>query len=81
MAGPTTKIGFQTSDPAQAKAGSKAPAPSRAALQNVVQKAPSSTGNPGKSEIKFGKQPGGYGGSSTSKGTIKVSVSGTNLQN
>ena len=79
MAAGTTKIGFQTSDPVQPKAGGKAPAPARAALQNVVQSAPSKASS-GNSEIQYGKQPGGYGGASNTKGTIKVSVSGTNLQ-
>lgn len=78
MAG-TTKIGFQTKDPVSAKAGGKAPAPARAALQNVVQKAPSPV-SPSKTEIQYGKQPGGYGGASTTKGTIKVPNTGTNLQ-
>lgn len=75
----TVKVGFQTKDPVSAKAGTKGPVPARAALQNVVQSAPSAKA-PAKSEIQFGKNNGGYGGSSTTSGTIKVPSIGTNLQ-
>ena len=75
----TVKVGFQTKNPVPATAGTKAPAPAKAALQNVVQSAPSAKSS-GTSTIQYGKQPGGYGGSGTTSRTIKVPSIGTNLQ-
>jgi hypothetical protein len=65
----TTSIGLQTNVPHPKGQGGKAPAPSKAALQNEVQPAPSAKSS-GTSIIQYGKQPGGYGGSKTNVGTL-----------